>query len=71
MKESQVKKEQHEEQKTATINIRVPPSLKSWIKAKDFSVTKIFMTACEERSEERRVGKECHSVCISRWSPYH
>ena len=24
-----------------------------------------------ERSEERRVGKECLSVCRSRWSPYH
>ena len=24
-----------------------------------------------ERSEERRVGKECHVVCRSRWSPYH
>ena len=24
-----------------------------------------------ERSEERRVGKECTSVCRSRWSPYH
>ena len=24
-----------------------------------------------DRSEERRVGKECHSVCRSRWSPYH
>ena len=23
------------------------------------------------RSEERRVGKECCSRCISRWSPYH
>ena len=23
------------------------------------------------RSEERRVGKECLSVCRSRWSPYH
>ena len=23
------------------------------------------------RSEERRVGKECTSVCRSRWSPYH
>ena len=22
-------------------------------------------------SEERRVGKECQSVCRSRWSPYH
>ena len=24
-----------------------------------------------ERSEERRVGKECYSPCRSRWSPYH
>ena len=24
-----------------------------------------------KRSEERRVGKECQSVCRSRWSPYH
>src|SRR3546814_12583173 len=24
-----------------------------------------------EKSEERRVGKECVSTCRSRWSPYH
>src|SRR3546814_17064410 len=24
-----------------------------------------------DRSEERRVGKECVSKCISRWSQYH
>ena len=24
-----------------------------------------------ERSEERRVGKECQGLCRSRWSPYH
>src|SRR3546814_7024934 len=24
-----------------------------------------------DRSEERRVGKECVSTCSSRWSPYH
>src|SRR3546814_11576362 len=24
----------------------------------------------KERSEERRVGKECVSTCRSRWSPY-
>ena len=23
------------------------------------------------RSEERRVGKECRLLCRSRWSPYH
>src|SRR3546814_16599905 len=27
--------------------------------------------AVQERSEERRVGKECVSTCRSRWSPYH
>src|SRR3546814_13672832 len=24
-----------------------------------------------QRSEERRVGKECVSTCCTRWSPYH
>src|SRR3546814_18548466 len=24
----------------------------------------------QERSEERREGKECGSTCLSRWSPY-
>ena len=28
-------------------------------------------TSTGPRSEERRVGKECQSVCRSRWSPYH
>ena len=27
--------------------------------------------AAGERSEERRVGKECSKQCRSRWSPYH
>src|SRR3546814_10306966 len=29
------------------------------------------IAAHENRSEERRVGKECVSTCRSRWSPYH
>src|SRR3546814_17821280 len=28
-------------------------------------------SAYVNRSEERRVGKECVSTCRSRWSPYH
>jgi transcription-repair coupling factor (superfamily II helicase) len=28
-------------------------------------------TLLVERSEERRVGKECRRLCRSRWSPYH
>src|SRR3546814_13263769 len=27
--------------------------------------------AGDQRSEERRVGKECVSTCRSRWSPHH
>src|SRR3546814_16502771 len=30
-----------------------------------------LVKAQAERSEERRVGKECVSTCRSRWSPYH
>src|SRR3546814_11321189 len=31
----------------------------------------ILLTPLPERSEERRVGKECVSPGRSRWSPYH
>ena len=31
----------------------------------------IMTKSGEERSEERRVGKECFVPCRSRWSPYH
>ena len=30
-----------------------------------------IMEVVEGRSEERRVGKECATLCRSRWSPYH
>jgi subfamily B ATP-binding cassette protein MsbA len=29
------------------------------------------MSFVGQRSEERRVGKECRRLCRSRWSPYH
>jgi glutamate-ammonia-ligase adenylyltransferase len=29
------------------------------------------LTRIGDRSEERRVGKECRRLCRSRWSPYH
>src|SRR3546814_4762201 len=29
------------------------------------------LSESKQRSEERRVGKECVSTCRSRWSPYH
>src|SRR3546814_14511046 len=37
----------------------------------DFHLTEIGRRYLEQRSEERRVGKECVSTCRSRWSPYH
>ena len=33
--------------------------------------TNLAATPSPVKSEERRVGKECLSVCRSRWSPYH
>src|SRR3546814_6476062 len=32
---------------------------------------KVLTADPRDRSEERRVGKECVSTCRSRWSPYH
>ena len=32
---------------------------------------KAVLISKPERSEERRVGKECATLCRSRWSPYH
>src|SRR3546814_10664571 len=37
----------------------------------DPKLDELFDRASDERSEERRVGKECVSTCRSRWSPYH
>src|SRR3546814_13764655 len=31
----------------------------------------VLASRCHDRSEERRVGKECVSTCRSRGSPYH
>ena len=33
--------------------------------------TLVFVNGRYDRSEERRVGKECTATCRSRWSPYH
>src|SRR3546814_20964342 len=36
-----------------------------------FSSVEGKLATLRERSEERRVGKECVSTCRSRWSPFH
>ena len=37
----------------------------------DPSVGQAAAEESRDRSEERRVGKECTATCRSRWSPYH
>src|SRR3546814_13102535 len=37
----------------------------------DVNGVRIVCIYLPNRSEERRVGKECVSTCRSRWSPYH
>src|SRR3546814_15408316 len=39
--------------------------------AHDRESEKLAFEQTIDRSEERRVGKECVSTCRSRWSPYH
>src|SRR3546814_1115198 len=43
--------------------IEVAPAQREWARQ--------LADLVEQRSEERRVGKECVSTCRSRWSPYH
>ena len=51
-----------------------PASLIEAMNATMSTSLRLFIGVAEvlaARSEERRVGKECQSVCRSRWSPYH
>src|SRR3546814_3578742 len=43
----------------------------TWLSAGTSTTTSCCSSAWQDRSEERRVGKECVSTCRSRWSPYH
>src|SRR3546814_16341535 len=52
---------------TIGIAMDTPAQVDAWHKAGVAAGGK----SIEDRSEERRVGKECVSTCRSRWSPYH
>ena len=41
------------------------------IEALTGKLEKKIIPVTPDRSEERRVGKECSEPCRSRWSPYH
>src|SRR3546814_11270411 len=52
-------------------------TFKTFARAAAIVLAPLLIAACgvntlppQERSEERRVGKECFSTCRSRWSPY-
>ena len=42
-----------------------------WIKLVNDTAVAVDQLGMRQRSEERRVGKECRIGCRSRWSPYH
>src|SRR3546814_3532368 len=41
------------------------------VRGRDHAIGEGRGVPCAQRSEERRVGKECVSTCRSRWSPDH
>ena len=44
----------------------------NWLEAQLMYARSLLVAGrTDERSEERRVGKECSELCRSRWSPYH
>src|SRR3546814_11093765 len=57
-------------EKYVALQVPEQPSTEA-ISAGDNIDRSVLATEVEERSEERRVGKECVSTCRSRWSPYH
>ena len=71
----------HDPATKATASIDAPeagPIVKA-LEREGWTLTDILVThhhhdhvgGVAERSEERRVGKECGLLCRSRWSPYH
>ena len=49
----------------------LPSQALEGLNADDAEAVERVLDEVHERSEERRVGKECSAVCRSRWSPYH
>src|SRR3546814_20247550 len=43
----------------------------AFLPRREQAASMVEMQMAENRSEERRVGKECVSTCRSRWSPDH
>ena len=65
-------KEEHSDFEPFTWQVEgVHPGLVNTSGRHSDEVIKEHFEAKLDRSEERRVGKECLRLCRSRWSPYH
>src|SRR3546814_17139725 len=51
------------------VGVALLPMLSRQLSAGDAAAARHSQNRAIERSEERRVGKECVSTCRSRWSP--
>src|SRR3546814_12317892 len=62
-------------EKQPTVMSTVDPEglnkLLNWLLQRKEACTVDLLDMDADRSEERRVGKECVSTCRSRWSPFH
>ena len=65
---------QDDEQKANILRQRQKQTLEKFIPGHNGEILQYFgdgTLSIFDRSEERRVGKECIPPCRSRWSPYH
>ena len=62
--------EQVHQRQIAELIVKFAAERDRHLEALEPEVVKLAL-AVAARSEERRVGKECRTVCRSRWSPYH
>src|SRR3546814_18649023 len=58
-------------QRGASTGLRMPLRAATRPRRREGTPPRRTGCACAQRSEERRVGKECVSTCRSRWSPSH
>ena len=57
--------------KRTCVTINCPSLTAELMESELFGHARGSFTGASDRSEERRVGKECLTQCRSRWSPYH
>ena len=57
--------------KTKPMKVEHTLPIQEWWKDRKEIISDEVGEKSRVRSEERRVGKECASMCRSRWSPYH